>query len=50
MSELSIAAQDVTKSSSDRSLYQQEFSQLSAYFNNVATKTSTACRCSAAQP
>jgi flagellin len=38
MSELSIAAQDVTKSSSDRSLYQQEFSQLSAYVNNVATK------------
>jgi flagellin len=38
MSELSISAQDVTKSSTDRGLYQQEFSQLSAYVNNVATK------------
>ena len=38
MSELSIQAQDVTKSDSDRSLYQQEFSTLATYINNVATK------------
>jgi flagellin len=38
MSELSIQSQDVTKSDSDRSLYQQEFNTLAAYVNNVATK------------
>jgi flagellin len=38
MSELSIQAQDVTKSNSDRSLYEQEFSTLANYINNVATK------------
>jgi flagellin len=38
MSELSVQAQDVTKSNSDRSLYQQEFSTLANYVNNVATK------------
>jgi flagellin len=38
MSELSIAAQDVTKSDADRALYQSEFSQLSAYISNVSTK------------
>jgi flagellin len=38
MSELSIQSQDVTKSDSDRSLYQQEFNTLSQYVNNVATK------------
>jgi flagellin len=38
MSELSVQAQDVTKSDSDRSLYQQEFSTLANYVNNVATK------------
>jgi flagellin len=37
MSELSIQAQDVTKSDSDRSLYQKEFSTLAAYVNNVST-------------
>lgn len=38
MSELSIQAQDATKSNSDRALYQQEFNTLSQYVNNVATK------------
>ena len=38
MSELAIQSQDVTKSDSDRSLYQQEFNTLSQYVNNVATK------------
>ncbi|HXT13374.1 MAG TPA: flagellin [Candidatus Angelobacter sp.] len=38
MSELSIQSQDVTKSDSDRSLYQQEFTTLANYVNNVATK------------
>jgi len=38
MSELSVLAQDVTKSSSDRSLYNSEFSTLSAYITNTATK------------
>ena len=39
MSELSISAQDVTKTTSDRALYQQEFSTLGAYVNNVATQS-----------
>jgi len=38
MSELSVQAQDVTKSDSDRSLYQQEFSTLATYVNNVSTE------------
>jgi flagellin len=38
MSELSILAQDVTKSDADRSLYDTEFSQLSAYITNTSTK------------
>jgi len=38
MSELSVQAQDVTKSDNDRSLYQQEFNTLANYVNNVATK------------
>jgi flagellin len=38
MSELSILAQDVTKSNPDRALYQTEFAQLSAYVGNAATK------------
>ena len=38
MSELSVLAQDVTKTTSDRSLYQQEFHALGNYINNVATK------------
>jgi flagellin len=38
MSELAVLAQDVTKTTSDRSLYQQEFHALGSYINNVATK------------
>ena len=38
MSELSILAQDVTKSDADRALYNSEFTTLGAYVNNVATK------------
>jgi flagellin len=38
MSELSISAQDVTKSDSDRALYNAEFTQLASYVTNVATK------------
>lgn len=38
MSELAILAQDVTKSDSDRDLYNSEFSQLASYIDNVATK------------
>jgi len=37
MSELAVQAQDVTKSDSDRSLYQKEFSTLATYVNNVST-------------
>ena len=39
MSELAVQAQDVTKSDSDRSLYQQEFTTLASYINNVATQS-----------
>ena len=39
MSELTILAQDVTKSDADRSLYDAEFQQLSAYIGEAATKT-----------
>lgn len=38
MSELTLLAQDVTKSNSDRTLYNTEYSQLSAYITNAATK------------
>jgi len=38
MSELTILAQDVTKSDSDRDLYNNEYSQLAAYIANAATK------------
>jgi len=37
MSELAVQSQDVTKSDSDRALYQQEFSTLATYVNNVST-------------
>jgi flagellin len=39
MSELAIEAQDVTKTTSDRALYQQEYSALGAYINNVSTQS-----------
>ena len=38
MSELAVQSQDVTKSDSDRSLYNQEFNTLATYINNVAGK------------
>ena len=38
MSELSILAQDVTKSDADRSLYNSEFQQLYAYFTSASSK------------
>ncbi len=38
MSELSVQAQDVTKSDSNRALYQKEFSTLATYVNNVSTE------------
>lgn len=38
MSELAVLAQDVTKTTSDRALYQQEFTALGSYINNVSTK------------
>jgi flagellin len=38
MSELSVLAQDVTKTTSDRALYQQEYAALGSYVNSVATK------------
>jgi flagellin len=38
MSELAIQAQDVTKSDSDRDLYDKEFQTLSTYVNDVSTK------------
>jgi len=39
MSELAVEAQDVTKTTSDRALYQQEYSALGAYINNVSTQS-----------
>ena len=38
MSELAVLAQDVTKSTNDRALYNQEFTALGNYITNVATK------------
>ena len=38
MSELSVLAQDTTKSDADRGLYNSEFSTLGAYINDLATK------------
>ena len=38
MSELAVQSQDVTKSDSDRSLYQQEFNTLATYIGSVSTK------------
>ncbi|MGA2246209.1 MAG: flagellin [Verrucomicrobiota bacterium] len=39
MSELAVEAQDVTKTTSDRALYQQEFTALGSYINNVSTQS-----------
>ena len=38
MSELAMMAQDMTKSDSDRALYQQEFVQMQDYISNTASK------------
>jgi flagellin len=38
MSELSMLAQDVTKTDSDRALYNAEFTKLGGYINDLATK------------
>ncbi len=38
MSELAILAQDVTKGSSDRALYQTEFAQIQEYIENTSSK------------
>jgi len=39
MSELAVQAQDVTKSSADITLYQNEFNTLATYVNNVSTES-----------
>jgi len=39
MSELAVQAQDVTKTTTDRALYQQEYSTLGSYINSVATQS-----------
>jgi flagellin len=39
MGELSVLAQDVTKSDADRTLYNSEFTQLGAYITDIAGKT-----------
>jgi flagellin len=39
MSELAVSAQDVTKTDSDRALYDKEFQTLGAYITNTAGKT-----------
>ena len=38
MSELTVSAQDVTKTSSDRAIYNQEFQALATYVSDAATK------------
>ena len=38
MSELSVLAQDVTKTNSDRSLYNQEYQQMGSYVDDISTK------------
>ncbi len=38
MSELAMLSQDVTKSDSDRALYNKEFTTLGSYIDNIATK------------
>lgn len=38
MSELAVSAQDVTKTNTDRSLYDAEYQQLGSYITNIGTK------------
>jgi len=39
MSELAVQSQDVTKTTTDRQLYQQEYKTLGSYVNNVSTQS-----------
>jgi len=39
MSELSVLAQDITKTDADRALYDKEFAQLGTYIQDISTKT-----------
>jgi flagellin len=39
MSELAVEAQDVTKTTTDRALYQQEYTALGSYVNNVSSQS-----------
>ena len=39
MSELAVLSQDITKTDSDRGLYDKEFKELATYINDIATKT-----------
>ncbi|MGA2246207.1 MAG: flagellin [Verrucomicrobiota bacterium] len=39
MSELAVQAQDVTKTTNDRALYQQEYTALGSYISNVSTQS-----------
>ena len=50
MSELSLLAQDVTKSDADRQLYQLEFDQLTQYIADVTTKDFNGVRLFTARP
>ena len=45
MSELAILAQDETKSDADRTLYQREFGQLSAFIDTSSTKDFSEASC-----
>ena len=38
MSELAVLSQDITKTDSDRGLYDKEFKELATYINDIATK------------
>jgi flagellin len=38
MSELSVSSQDITKTDTDRSLYNSEYQQLASYISNIASK------------
>jgi flagellin len=38
MSELTVSSQDITKTDTDRGLYQAEFAQLASYISNIAAK------------
>jgi flagellin len=50
MSELSVLAQDVTKTDSDRALYNAEFTKLGAYITDTASKQFNGVASSTAPP